>query len=245
MRKNRKKAGRLGSKAADRAGRRARRSERAGERRVVTSPVPAAALLEMDDDVRRTRSGGKKHRGGQRTALAPTRKAHAEVEPPITVRNLSEAIGVKARDLIQKLMVMNQLATINAVLDDDLAVMLALEFGIELEVVHQRTAEDDLLEAFGSSSASENLMLRPPVITILGHVDHGKTSLLDRIRKSNVVQSESGKVLPPAHRRLLRFEISNGRPITFVDTPGHGRSTSMRCPRRQCDGHHRTRGRRR
>ena len=158
----RKKAGRLGS-AADRAGRRARRSERAGERRVVTSPVPAAALLEMDDgDVRRSRSGGKKHRGGQRAALAPTRKAHAEVEPPITVRTLSEAIGVKARDLIHKLMAMNQLATINAFLEDDLAVMLALEFGIELEVVHQRTAEDDLLEAFASSRLVGESDATPP-----------------------------------------------------------------------------------
>jgi len=220
----RKKAGRLGS-AADRAGRRARRSERAGERRVVTSPVPAAALLEIDDEVRRTRSGGKKPRGGQRTALAPTRKAHADVEPPITVRSLSEAIGVKARDLIHKLMAMNQLATINAFLDDELAVMLALEFGIELEVVHQRTAEDDLLDAFAFSRSSENLILRPPVITILGHVDHGKTSLLDRIRKSNVVQSESGGITQ--HIGAYQVE-SNDRPITFVDTPGHEAFTSMR-----------------
>ena len=221
----RKKAGRLGS-AADRAGRRARRSERAGERRVVTSPVPAAALLEIDDDVRRTRSsGGKKSRGAQRVALAPTRKSHAEVEPPVTVRGLSEAIGVKANDLIRKLMSMNHLATINAFLDDEMAVMLALEFGIELEIVHERTAEDDLLDAFSSSSLSENLELRPPIITILGHVDHGKTSLLDRIRKSNVVQSESGGITQ--HIGAYQVE-SKDRPITFVDTPGHEAFTSMR-----------------
>jgi translation initiation factor IF-2 len=221
----RKKAGRLGS-AADRAGRRARRSERAGERRVVTSPMPASALLEIDDDVRRTRSGGgKKHRGNQRTSVAPTRKAHAAVEPPITVRTLSEAIGVKARDLIQKLMTMNQLATINAALDDELAIMLSLEFGIELEVVHHRTAEDDLLASFASSGPSENMILRPPVITILGHVDHGKTSLLDRIRKSNVVQSESGGITQ--HIGAYQVE-ANGRAITFVDTPGHEAFTSMR-----------------
>jgi translation initiation factor IF-2 len=218
------KTGRLGS-VADRAGRRARRSERAVDRRV-TSPVPAAALLSDDDDTRRTRSGGKKSRGGQRIAVAPSRKSHAEIEPPITIRGLSLAIGVKANDLIRKLMGMNQLATINASLDDEVATMLALEFGIELEVVHLRTAEDDLLDSFASSgTSSENLLPRPPVITILGHVDHGKTSLLDRIRKSNVVDSESGGITQ--HIGAYQVE-SEGRPITFVDTPGHEAFTSMR-----------------
>jgi translation initiation factor IF-2 len=218
-----KRTSRLGS-AADRAGRRAKRSERAVDRRV-TSPVPASALLTDDDDTRRSRSGSKKSRGGQRIAIAPSRKSHAEIEAPINIRSLSLAIGVKANELIRKLMAMNQLATINASLDDDVATMLALEFGIELEVVHMRTAEDDLLDSFEFSGSSENLQLRPPVITILGHVDHGKTSLLDRIRKSHVVDSESGGITQ--HIGAYQVE-SNGRPITFVDTPGHEAFTSMR-----------------
>jgi len=217
------KTGRLGS-VADRAGRRARRSERAGERRV-TSPVAVATLLVDDDDMRRTRSGTRKPRGGHRVAAVAARKSHVELEPPINIRSLSEAIGVKANDLIRKLMSMNQLATINASLDDETAVMLALEFGIELTVVHHRTAEDDLLEAFASSASSEKLVPRPPVITILGHVDHGKTSLLDRIRKSNVVESESGGITQ--HIGAYQVE-SNGLAITFVDTPGHEAFTSMR-----------------
>jgi len=218
------KTSRLGS-AADRAGRRARRTERAEDRRVVTSPLPAAALLSDEEELRRTRSGIKKSRGGQRTALAPIRKSHVEIEPPITVRSLSETIGVKAKDLIHKLMNMNQLATINASLDEDLAVMLAMECGVELVVVHEQTAEDDLLAAFASASSAENLEPRPPVITILGHVDHGKTSLLDRIRKSKVVESESGGITQ--HIGAYQVE-SNGRAITFVDTPGHEAFTSMR-----------------
>jgi translation initiation factor IF-2 len=103
--------------------------------------------------------------------------------------------------------------------------MLALDYGIELEVVHERTAEDDLLESFVSARVTEKLVPRPPVITILGHVDHGKTSLLDRIRKSNVVDSESGGITQ--HIGAYQVE-SNERPITFVDTPGHEAFTSMR-----------------
>jgi translation initiation factor IF-2 len=215
------KAGRLGS-AADRAGRRARRSERADVRRP-TSPVPASALLADEDDTRRSRSGSKKGRS-QRLAVAAVRRAHIEIEPPITVRSLSEAVGIKAQDLLRKLMAMNQMVTINASLDDELAVLLAMEFGSELVVVHPRTAEDDMLDAY-STTNSENLRPRPPVITILGHVDHGKTSLLDRIRKSNVVQSESGGITQ--HIGAYQTE-SNGKPITFVDTPGHEAFTSMR-----------------
>jgi translation initiation factor IF-2 len=217
------KAGRLGS-AADRAGRRARRSERAGERRV-TSPVAVSALLVEEEDTRRTRSSGSRKSRNQRLAVAAPRRTHIEIEPPITVRSLSEAIGVKAQDLIRKLMGMNQMVNINASLDDELAVVLAMEFGSELVVVHPHTAEDAMLAAFASTANSENLRPRPPVITILGHVDHGKTSLLDRIRKSNVVDSESGGITQ--HIGAYQVE-SNGRAITFVDTPGHEAFTAMR-----------------
>ena len=84
-------------------------------------------------------------------AVASPRKTHIEIEPPITVRSLSEAIGVKAQDLLRKLMAMNQMVTINASLDDELAVMLAMEFGSELVVVHPRTAEDEMLDAFSTT----------------------------------------------------------------------------------------------
>ncbi len=222
-----RKKGKGSGGATDRVGRRAKRDARAVDRRG-SSAVPVSAISGDDDDGgRRNRRG--LHAAGRRGAVAPARKSHADIEPPISIRGLSEATGIKVKDMMRKLMntPLGMGFSVNSTLDEESAVMLALEFGVELRVVRERTAEDEMLASFeeeGDVDESE-YAARPPVVTILGHVDHGKTSLLDRIRRSNVVDTESGGIT----QHIGAYTVDHaGKAITFVDTPGHEAFTAMR-----------------
>lgn len=153
-----------------------------------------------------------------------------EVTEPITVKDLSAALGVKSNDVIGKLLRQGQMVTINQALSTDTAQMLALEYGLELRIKQEKTLDERLQETYAAYESKDGeLQPRPPVVTILGHVDHGKTSLLDKIRHSNIAAGEAGGITQHTAAWMVDVGEANARKrVTFIDTPGHQAFTSMR-----------------
>ncbi|MDB5294506.1 MAG: infB, partial [Phycisphaerales bacterium] len=171
--------------------------------------------------------------GRQLIARLPGQRGEpVEIEEPITPRTLSAALGVKVNDIIGKLMRTHRMMVgINQVMTPDTAALVALDFGVDLQVVEQTTLEEELVREYDARERDESdLRTRPPVVTILGHVDHGKTSLLDKIRQANVAAGEAGGITQ--HTAAWTVEVTGGdglpKRVTFIDTPGHQAFTSMR-----------------
>ncbi|HLD44525.1 MAG TPA: translation initiation factor IF-2, partial [bacterium] len=153
-----------------------------------------------------------------------TSKRYVEIDQKITVGNFAQGLGVKAGEIIKRLMDLGVMATINQEIDKETATLIAAEYQYEVRDISFK--EDKLLMAKQSVAENENgNPSRPPVVTIMGHVDHGKTSLLDKIRSTNVASGEAGGITQ--HIGAYTVVLPQGK-ITFLDTPGHEAFTTMR-----------------
>ncbi|MGA9795999.1 MAG: translation initiation factor IF-2 [Rhizomicrobium sp.] len=183
----------------------------------------------LSDDDERTRSVAayKRHlqriNKGQQQPAGPAGPREVTIPETITVAELANRMARRSVDVIKVLMKSDMMVTANDVIDADTAELVATEYGHTVK----RVAESDVLEGLkGGTDEADDLIARAPIVTVMGHVDHGKTSLLDALRKTDVVSGEAGGITQ--HIGAYQVQLKNGQKITFLDTPGHAAFTAMR-----------------
>lgn len=197
-----------------------------GERR--RGKLTVTRALSDDDERVRSVASYKRHlqrvnKGHQQQPAGPAGPRDIIVPETITVADLANRMARRTVDVIKVLMKNGMMATPNDIIDADTAELVASEYGH----VVKRVAESDVLEGLtGEKDADTTLVSRPPVVTVMGHVDHGKTSLLDALRKTDVVAGEAGGITQ--HIGAYQVNLKSGQKITFLDTPGHAAFTQMR-----------------
>ncbi|HET8760142.1 MAG TPA: translation initiation factor IF-2, partial [Nitrospiria bacterium] len=162
------------------------------------------------------------HQGGPTVEATKPRQKAVKLRAGLTVKDLADLLGVKVAQVIGQLMAMGTAATINQTVDLEAAMLVAEHFGVKAEGVAERT-EEEMIETVPDEPGMR--VPRPPVVTIMGHVDHGKTSLLDAIRSTKVTEQEAGGIT----QHIGAYTVSvHGKSVTFLDTPGHEAFTSLR-----------------
>jgi len=184
--------------------------------------------LSGDDERTRSVAAYRRHlqrvnKGAQQAPAGPAGPREVTIPETITVAELANRMARRSVDIIKVLMKNGHMATANDVIDADTAELVAAEYGHTVK----RVAESDVLEGLkGAADTEEARVSRPPVVTVMGHVDHGKTSLLDALRKTDVVSGEAGGITQ--HIGAYQVTLKGGHKITFLDTPGHAAFTAMR-----------------
>ena len=176
-------------------------------------------------DARRQRFRRRSKKGRAPEMPPPERPESAEVEVPVSIRDLSSAMAVKAADIVRDLLLNGMALSINDYIPEELLPQIGESFSVQINIKKAKTLEEEALEQLTVPDRPEDLVPRAPVVTFLGHVDHGKTSLLDRIRRTNVTEGEHGGITQ--HIGAYSVEVESKR-VVFLDTPGHEAFTAMR-----------------